>query len=993
MTETNSTVNSVNGIYWGAIILILGFLTFGLLGLLYAALYLLCFLAGVVAILYDHSQGNVKQSVKAFAFARTPEALSLSQGIPKVLETDYSKRDFNIDRRLTSSSSIDERLHECLDYLLRDYIKYWYNGLSDDPEFLHSFLVTLHDVIRALSSRFSSIDWQPYLTKNLVEDFASHVKCFRKAQVEIQESQEDMLSWKQRVDAMQTSQQSTDSVESLSASQTNNNNKSDGSDNGSDKAVETILDCFFDFEIKFSKTCRELVSFGVKKQSEYLQDVSEVLLYLLLPVDEFHCRPLKYMMRELLVHGVFLPMFKLYSDPDYLNQYVNWLISDNCITSEWFLNVLRHSSEIGELHSIREKCDEEIARLRAKDTVGDDPAIKQQLGSMRYVKNLCERQIRKKHDGNVYTDNIELDLEGYQTEKSKLYNLPLSVILRNNIALQIFIEYMQSVNGQAYLFFWLTVDGYRASAEQQLNEVKLQQLQGAIQRTPDMEMLRAIGHNIYDQYLSKHAEPRVPLDQTTDRALKKKLDSGEPSPYVFDDIQQKVFGIMQKSESFFPAFKASPYYMRLLAELDLLRETSLTSNDTNGSVGSSLDDISTSENEEVNKLTAVITQTGICKEHGKTYAMFAVTVTRHWGNGRQESWDTFRRYREFYDLHLSLKENGSNLSTIRFPGRTFFKDLKEDFLERRRTELNQYLSSVLSLEHCGKAMECLHTFLDAKAYQKNPRTFASKMDSMMRESAQSVANFMSQAPDNLIGGIQRASDKVSGGIQKFSDKLPGSERKLSNEENHIEYNIENNIPLRILLLLMDEVFDLKQRNQWLRRQMVAALQQVITTVFGDRMNRKIVDYVDNAVSAQQVSEYIRTFQDSFWPGGILADVTPVRDDITVMRTRVLTKTKLHGVIPDEVRPLVGNETSRRGMARLFELLQHQELNTRFCYVLLEGVLCRVFPENRFQDLFTKFHSSSPKMRSHKRALMTRGVDKWKQETRERKSRVLRRFES
>lgn len=37
---------------------------------------------------------------------------------------------------------------------------------------------------------------------------------------------------------------------------------------------------------------------------------------------------------------------------------------------------------------------------------------------------------------------------------------------------------MQSVDGQAYLFFWLTVDGYRASAEQQLNALKMQQLSG-----------------------------------------------------------------------------------------------------------------------------------------------------------------------------------------------------------------------------------------------------------------------------------------------------------------------------------------------------------------------------------------------------------------------------------------------------------------------------------------------------------------------------------
>ena len=48
---------------------------------------------------------------------------------------------------------------------------------------------------------------------------------------------------------------------------------------------------------------------------------------------------------------------------------------------------------------------------------------------------------------------------------------------------------------------------------------------------------------------------------------------------------------------------------------------------------------------------------------------------------------------------------------------------------------------------------------------------------------------------------------------------------------------EDSIPLHIMLLLMDEVFELKTRNQWLRRQIVAILQQIAKTMFGDSINR------------------------------------------------------------------------------------------------------------------------------------------------------------
>ena len=38
-----------------------------------------------------------------------------------------------------------------------------------------------------------------------------------------------------------------------------------------------------------------------------------------------------------------------------------------------------------------------------------------------------------------------------------------------------------------------------------------------------------------------------------------------------------------------------------------------------------------------------------------------------------------------------------------------------------------------------------------------------------------------------------------------------------------------------------------------------------------------------------------------WPGGILADTKPERDHNTIMRTRVLAKTKLMGCVPGSLK--------------------------------------------------------------------------------------------
>ena len=70
----------------------------------------------------------------------------------------------------------------------------------------------------------------------------------------------------------------------------------------------------------------------------------------------------------------------------------------------------------------------------------------------------------------------------------------------------------------------------------------------------------------------------------------------------------------------------------------------------------------------------------------------------------------------------------------------------------------------------------------------------------------------------------------------------------------------DNIPLRVMLLLMDEVFDLREKNTWLRRRIVAVLKQLIKVTFGDSINKKIVDYVDFMTSAEQMAEYVRKFK-------------------------------------------------------------------------------------------------------------------------------------
>jgi len=64
---------------------------------------------------------------------------------------------------------------------------------------------------------------------------------------------------------------------------------------------------------------------------------------------------------------------------------------------------------------------------------------------------------------------------------------------------------------------------------------------------------------------------------------------------------------------------------------------------------------------------------------------------------------------------------------------------------------------------------------------------------------------------------------------------------------------------------------------------------------------------------------------------------------------------------EELRHLIGTETTRQGVMLVFNMFQHPRLNRRLVYVVLEGLLETIFPENKFHDTFLKLHSQSPRV--------------------------------
>ncbi len=376
--------------------------------------------------------------------------------------------------------------------------------------------------------------------------------------------------------------------------------------------------------------------------------------------------------REVLVNSVIKPALDLLSDPDFLNQTIVWIYQDYQVKSDLFTQTVRLSESLEELQAIRELATKEICFLRQNDSKGEvDSSLKQQLNSLLALRKSIDTRIHRLQSGSE-TDSIgvpaQIDWNQTIGPGLKLFSLPLEVVLKSNIALSFFIDFMSSIGCQAYIFFYLNIEGWKVSAEQHLmslfeaeEHVRQQQQQKGgdasidgftavgVNKEAMIDNMREAAHSIYEEYLSEKANPRLKLDD--DSAVKKlifKIRTEPPDPDWFSEVQECAFSKLQNDERFFESFKKSMGYVKLLAELDLLKDpsnkadeednvslgddfsiydtASLNSNEEDGlstgkrhSRGSSVggdDCLGGEENENVNDLDATLTNAGNCGDSG-----------------------------------------------------------------------------------------------------------------------------------------------------------------------------------------------------------------------------------------------------------------------------------------------------------------------------------------------------------------------------------------
>lgn len=428
--------------------------------------------------------------------------------------------------------------------------------------------------------------------------------------------------------------------------------------------------------------CRDFVSTSTQYEKAYLRDISDVLLYLILPKEEFGSKPFRLLLREVLISKLLMPLVDQISDPDYVNQTIVWLLAEIPINYEVFLSVLEDSDHLDELVAVRDCLDHEIAAQRSKDTGGKVftssvkfwrlcsniffflDAVKQQLNSLLYVKKLVDLKIEQ------INEEFNSPVKPFKDRRmaSANQNLPdlsLGYIVNNPVALSYLIDFLSSTDGQNLIYLFLAVEGFKLSAGQHLSTLHLQRVtrpssaQQEIQQ--DMETVREAAISLYDQYLSDKAamENKVSLDEALLKKLMNSLKTDEPSECCFDQVQAKVYELLQ-SDKYYGAFKKSEMYAKLLSELDIHKDQSCLEHQR--SLEERADEqfdtreFSTGGMKDSAKLSAQITHIGMSKDGPKAFAVYIIKVSQENSQSSvMASWNVNRRYSDFHDLHLIIQ--------------------------------------------------------------------------------------------------------------------------------------------------------------------------------------------------------------------------------------------------------------------------------------------------------------------------------------------------
>ena len=296
-----------------------------------------------------------------------------------------------------------------------------------------------------------------------------------------------------------------------------------------------------------------------------------------------------------------------------------------------------------------------------------------------------------------------------------------------------------------------------------------------------------------------------------------------------------------------------------------------------------------------------------------------------------------------------------------------------DFVEKRGRALMAWLLSVTSHDFLSSdaAIEVeVRKFLMHGAYAK---------EKSLRKALVKTGKSAVQAGKvavTKVGTASKAGLDGAGRLRAATQKLAfdagrkGARRLLSHDAAAAD-NEADAIPVRALVKIFDAVFQLKGHTV-LRKAVKGVALGIMKNLLGDNLNRKVAEAVDELTGVHSIAEYARCFREALWADGEPVPAMPDRSVDSCTRTAAEARAKCFGVLPSELKRLIGSTAAKQGVSSLIDMLQcesrprtpcgreaahsarrYPSLNRRLVYGLLEAFLVATFPDNTLGGVFAE----------------------------------------
>ncbi|RKO90423.1 PXA domain-containing protein, partial [Blyttiomyces helicus] len=398
------------------------------------------------------------------------------------------------------------------------------------------------------------------------------------------------------------------------------------------------------------------------------------------------------------------------------------------------------------------------------------------------------------------------------------------------------------------------------------------------------------------------------------------------------------------------------------------------------------------------RTTAKIVSHHTATEEGRAFSVYLIQVSRidpamplppPAPPAPTSGWVVARRFSEFATLHATLRVRFPGVvSGVEFPSRVLdgIMRMRKDFIEGRRVGLERWLQSMLKhAEICRypdfRAFICHEDILRMLSAELGDATGGSSAQigaaaapapagkrSFMKNMLQGV----DEGFDALLGRgrAASASSTAAGGsgtgtagdaasrppaplkpsnttspTPAHSAPAPSLTPSLSAAPTRSDLTSPQDpatqSPTDAILDLLIELFDLREKNNWLRRQAVAlVLQQVL----GAAVERRVADQVRWLRGDENVAAKLEALRDSMWPNDAPSPPTATPPTRTPSQRRRDAHAKLASLLPELLGGMVGRANARRGAGRLWLVFQNRRLNQHLVYTLADEVLGVLFGE-------------------------------------------------